>query len=78
LPADPEHRAKARSYPTPKTRAEYRAALERAAALRSAGATAEDSDELAAIEGAIAQYVGVPGQPEVRKGRPDESGQDSM
>jgi hypothetical protein len=78
LPADPKDPTRAKPYPTPKTRAEYRAALERAAVLRSAGATAENNGELAAIEGAIAQYVGVPGQPEVRKGRPNESGQDSM
>jgi hypothetical protein len=65
------------TYPAPKTRAEYREALRRVTQLRGAGATAETNDELAAIEGAIAQYVGVPGQPAQRKGRP-KNGQDGM
>lgn len=60
------------TYPVPRTRAEYREALHRAAALRAAGKTAEASEELAMIESAIAQYVAVPEQPARRKGRPND------
>jgi hypothetical protein len=57
---------------------DYRWALERASKLRSLGAMADSNPELAALEGAIARYVGQPGRPEVRKGRPREDGSDAM
>jgi hypothetical protein len=60
------------------TCADYRWALERASALRGRGAMAETNAELAALEGAIVRYVGKPGQPDVRKGRPGEDGSDAM
>ena len=60
------------------TRDDYRWALERANALRSRGALAETNEELAVLEGAIARYVGQPGKPDVRKGRPSENGSDAM
>jgi hypothetical protein len=60
------------------TREDYRNALDRANALRSAGANAETNAELATIEGAIARYVAKPGKPALRKGRPSEGGSDVM
>jgi len=57
---------------------DYRWALDRANELRNRGALAETNKELGALEGAIARYVGQPGKPDVRKGRPGESGSDAM
>lgn len=59
-----------------KTRDDYRRAVERAEELRGQGATAATNPELAEIEGAIARYVAVPGQPATRKGRPGNDGSD--
>lgn len=63
---------------TLETREDYRWALQRASELRDLGALAETNAELAALEGAIARYVGQPGRPDVRKGRPREDGSDAM
>jgi hypothetical protein len=52
---------------------QYRDALDRANALRDAGETAETNAELAALDGAIAQYAGEPGKPAVSAGRPASS-----
>lgn len=56
-----------------KTKDEYRESVTRASRLRDTGAKAETNDELAALEGAIARYALIPGQPAKRKGRPPES-----
>jgi len=53
--------------------ADYKEALDRANALRDSGATAESNAELAALDGAIAQYVGEPGKPARSAGRPVSS-----
>lgn len=57
-----------------RTNDEYRRALRRSAALRDQGRRPEDDAELAAIEGAIAEYVAKPGVPARRRGRPKDSG----
>ena len=64
--------------PILESKADYRKAVRRVAALRGAGETAETNGELAAIEGAIARYVAKPGKPARRKGRPEEGGSDAM
>jgi hypothetical protein len=58
-----------------KTRDDYRQALKRVAELRGSGATAENNEELALIEGAIAAYVSIPGQPAEKKARPKDEGE---
>lgn len=60
------------------THEDYRWAIERAGKLRGLGALADSNPELAALEGAIARYVGRPGLPDERKARPREDGSDAM
>lgn len=66
--------AEGRSRRVLNSRSEYRRAVQRAGELRSEGALAESNEELAELEGAIARYAARPGKPDVRKGRPSESG----
>lgn len=58
-----------------KTPEDYRQALKRIAELRDSGATVENNEELAVIEGAIAAYVSIPGQPAEKKARPKDEGE---
>lgn len=61
-----------------KTEDEYREAVRRVADLRGDGEVAEENEELAELEGAIARYVGQPGKPARRKGHPKNGGEDAM
>lgn len=61
-------------HPVLRTRDDYDRAVQRVAELREAGKAAENHDELAALEGAIARYVATPGHPASRRGRPKDTG----
>lgn len=61
--------------PVLRTRDDYDRAVQRVTELRADGAAAEDHQELAALEGAIARYVAKPGHPASRRGRHKDTGQ---
>lgn len=54
-----------------RTPSEYRAAMDRANALRDACLSPEDDRELAELDGAIARYTRIPGEPATSEGRPE-------
>lgn len=51
----------------------YGKAIDRIDELRSAGKTAENDEELAELEGAVAAYEALPDEPDESKGKPTPS-----